>query len=307
MLHPAVINTYNLLLLYAKFYGDIKSKIMSRIIVQDLLENAIDSLCESALKYKEGKEGKNKSYKFAVLNFTHFIELILKHYIAYKDEKRIYKKSSLAKSKKPITIGFIDCINFIQNENPNTISLELKKDIEWLKKLRNQILHYKFTMDIEQVEFTLGRSFWSIMEFLKNHTEIDIHKKIPVNVKNTFEPLSAAYKRLLEEAVEETSSILDYIYRDGNYYNLSEDNCSECGNDTLVLDPESSSKLKCTFCGYECDAIFCDRCEKFIPLSEPADPSLHIPDEEDYHNAYKIFGKNKLCEGCFNYYIKFDD
>lgn len=307
MLHPAVINTYNLLLLYAKFYGDIKSKIMSRIIVQDLLENAIDSLCESALKYKEGKEGKNKSYKFAVLNFTHFIELILKHYIAYKDEKRIYKKSSLAKSKKPITIGFIDCINFIQNENPNTISLELKKDIEWLKKLRNQILHYKFTMDIEQVKFTLGRSFWSIMEFLKNHTEIDIHKKIPVNVKNTFEPLSDAYKRLLEEAVDEASLILDVEYRNSSRY-FCEDNCPECGNDdTLILHPESSKGLRCTFCGYEDDAIFCDRCEQFIPLSEPAYPSIHTPDEEDYPNAYKKFEKNKLCEGCFSYYVKFDD
>lgn len=135
----------------------------------DLLESALDSLSEALSKFEDGECGESKSYKFAVLHMAHLLELIFKYHVASKHKLLIYKDPFSQKLNEDKAIGLWECVNFINNENSNTISPDLKKDLEWIKKLRNSIEHHKFTMDVAEVRFTFGRLFRSVMEFLNEH------------------------------------------------------------------------------------------------------------------------------------------
>ena len=150
----------------------------------DLLDNALDSLAEALVKYKEGREDQNpKAYKFAVLHMSHFVELIFKYHLAEKHPLLIYTNPFAPKVDKNKTIGLWEAVNFINNEKSDALSQDFKTDLEWLKKLRNQIEHHKFVMDVDEVKTTIGRLFRSLMEFLEEYSDIDIASSIP---KKTF-------------------------------------------------------------------------------------------------------------------------
>lgn len=219
----------------------------------DLLENALDSLSEALSKFEEGEHGDPKSYKFAVLHLAHFIELIFKHHVASKHELLIYKEPFSPKLNKEKTIGLWECINFINNENSNTISPDLRKDLDWVKKLRNNIEHHKFTMDVAEVRVTLGRLFRSVMEFLNEHTAIDVKKYIPSHMKKSFEILSDEYAFSVQTAIKKADEIekenpVDCMDPDAESNRFD---CPECGHFTLVINNESSTGYCCTFCDNE--------------------------------------------------------
>ena len=117
----------------------------------NILENAIDSLTEALSKFQEGESGDNKAYKFAILHTSHFLELIFKHYIAQKHELLIYKNPFAQTLDKKSTITFWDAVNFISHETGAIKQNSgFRNDLEWLKKLRNDIEHYKFEMDVAE-------------------------------------------------------------------------------------------------------------------------------------------------------------
>jgi len=113
----------------------------------ELLDNALDSMSEALSKFEEADAGDHRAYKFAVLHMAHFIELMFKHHIASKHPLLIYKDPFSKKLDKNKTIGLWEVVNFINNESPDTVSPEFRKDLEWIKRLRNEIEHHKFAMD----------------------------------------------------------------------------------------------------------------------------------------------------------------
>ncbi len=219
----------------------------------DLLENAIDSLVEALAKFEEGENGEAKAYKFAVLHMAHFVELIFKHHIASKHPLLIYKDPFSAKLDKNKTITLWDAINFINNEAVEIVSSDLKRDLEWLKKLRNQIEHHQFTMEVPEVRATIGRLFRSVNEFLEKHTDIELETLIPDSTLNTFEVLSDEYKLKLQGALKEAEAIekaSPFDHKDPGA-RPSRLDCENCGNLTLVNLSESHSGYRCLVCDNE--------------------------------------------------------
>ncbi|PKD37912.1 hypothetical protein CWO84_21910 [Methylomonas sp. Kb3] len=232
----------------------------------DLLENALDSLGEALSKFEEGYEGEPKAYKFAVLHMAHFIELIFKHHIASKHPLLIYKDPFSKKLDKNKTIGLWECVNFINNEDSDTVSSELRTDLEWIKRLRNEIEHHNFTMDVGQVRNTMGRLFRSVMEFLEDQSDVDIEAKIPAQTRDTFKILSDEYEFSIRNAVRDAEAI-----EKANPIRYSSDLdtrpvrlvCPDCGHYTLALSSESGTGYRCTFCeNEESDELpgVCDIC-----------------------------------------------
>lgn len=220
----------------------------------DLLENALDSLSEALSKFEDGEDGEQKAYKFAVLHMAHFIELVFKHHIASKHPLLIYKDPFSKKLDLNKTIGLWECINFINNEDPETVSQELRRDLEWIKKLRNEIEHHKFTMDVPQVRSTIGRLFRSVMEFLDEHADLDIEENIPEHAKETFKMLSDEYEfsiRIAIKAADEVEEQNPIDYSSGPDADPVRLECPECGHFTLVLNEGSGTGYRCTFCENE--------------------------------------------------------
>jgi hypothetical protein len=231
----------------------------------DLLDNALDSLAEALAKFEEGDDGEPKAYKFAVLHMAHFIELIFKHHVAEKHPLLIYKDPFAKKLDKTKTIGLWDAVNFISNEAADSISTELRKDLDWIKELRNQIEHHKFTMDVPKVRTTLGRLFRSVLEFLQEHSDLDVEAEIPEGTLNTFRKLADEYEFRRQEAIKEADKIEEADVSDPSDPDIEPARlgCPSCDNPTLVKEEKSPTGYECLFCGnQESDEIpaYCDIC-----------------------------------------------
>ncbi|MES2939199.1 MAG: hypothetical protein V4864_16050 [Pseudomonadota bacterium] len=231
----------------------------------DLLENALDSLAEALSKFEEGDAGEPKAYKFAVLHMAHFIELIFKHHVAEKHPLLLYKDPFSKKLDKTKTIGLWDAVNFISNEGADSISAELRKDLEWVKDLRNQIEHHKFKMDVPEVRTTLGRLFRSVLEFLEEHSDIDVEAEIPAGTLDTFRKLADEYEFRRQEAIREADAIEEADTQDPSEPDIEPVRlgCPNCDNPTLVKNDQSSTGYRCLFCeNEESEDIpaYCDVC-----------------------------------------------
>lgn len=221
----------------------------------DLLENAMDSLEEALKKFEEGDAGDQKAYKFCVLHMAHFIELIFKHHITEKHPLLIYANPFAPKidASTAKTIGLWEAVNFINNEDKDAVAGDFRKDLEWLKRLRNDIEHHKFEMDVPTARITIGRLFRSVLEFLESYSVVDVEKRIPEATREIFKVLSDEYQFKLHDALKKADEIeaenpVDLMDPDADPARLD---CEGCGNSTMVVNKESRSGYRCTLCDNE--------------------------------------------------------
>lgn len=263
----------------------------------DLLENALDSLAEALAKFEDGDAGEPKAYKFAVLHMAHFIELVFKHHIAQKHPLLIYKEPFGQKLDRNKTITLWDAVNFINNEAAETVSKEFRADLEWLKRLRNEIEHHKFAMDVREVRITIGRIFRSVLAFLENYSDVEIESHIPVHTMETFSALSNEYEFRRRDALREAEGVEEANLRD---FSSGDDeppvrlDCPDCDNPTLVLNEGSSTGYRCTFCGNEeSDDLpaTCDICGVQTTVGE-----LDCWETEDGHREHRCY----YCSGRYH-------
>nr|WP_315231841.1 hypothetical protein [uncultured Albidiferax sp.] len=199
-------------------------------------QNAIDSLEEALACFKSGQGGKVKSYKFAILHMSHFLELTLKMYVATLEENLIFSKcfryaEKLADSDKTNILEAIEKLknnkfefqSLIKSEpNPHTITLDqamklakcekcsrtgvdfvgtdFSDDVNWIKGLRNNIEHYQFSLAPKEVRLTIGRLVRSSVEFVDIFGLFNLEEKIGKESLDIFNGLADEYIQSLTEA-----------------------------------------------------------------------------------------------------------
>lgn len=216
----------------------------------DIFDNAVDSLNEALRKYEEGEESGPRAYKFAVLHFAHFAELLFKYYVSKSHPLLIYKNPFSKKIDKENTIGLWDAIQFLRNEG-RSISPELLKDLEWMKSLRNDIEHSRFEMDVKEVRRTLGRLIRATEELNAELNLIRLVDHIEPDLFDTYDTLADEYRAQLAHARSEASEESE----DGEVFD-----CGICGESaTAVREDEGYS---CRFCGEIEELVQCFYCEE---------------------------------------------
>lgn len=246
----------------------------------DLLDNAIDSLNEALAKYQQGQAGDVKAYKFCVLHLSHFLELVLKHYVTLAHPLLIYK-NPFAKDfdDESQTIGLQEAINFLKNEGKE-LSEQFLKDLAWLKKLRNRIEHYKFEMEVAEVEATIGRLVRAFVEFDQAHANLELDDLIETGQYNLFLELADNYDLNLKKAENEVELECRVNHDDPDFQIY---HCDECGHDTMIPNRESETGYRCTFCGNEDSddmEIHCGLCD--MPWPKGLMKYLDWTDEGDF-------------------------
>lgn len=212
-----------------------------------LLENAIDSLREALQKFEEGSTTNISAYKFSILHFSHFFELLFKYYVTQAHPLLIYKNPFSKNIAKENTIGLWEAVQFLRNEGKE-IDKDFNNDLEWMKRLRNQIEHYKFEMDVVEVRRTLGRLIRATSEFNDEHSLLDITTLLGPTHLKIFNELDDEYKSNLATARFEAKSKT----QDGTH------ECYICGelNTAAIID----DKLECFFCGESEGILVCCQC-----------------------------------------------
>lgn len=221
----------------------------------DLLSNALDSFNESLSKYRAGQDGDARAYKFAILHFAHFLELLFKHYVTQAHPLLIYKNPFAANLDKQQTIGLWEAVQFLQNEG-HDFDAEFKSDLAWLKQLRNNIEHQHFQMDLPQVRNTLGRLTRALLEFNDSVSEFDVEDHIEAANLEVFETLSDEYKAAI--AAAEARAVEESDDQDSTL-------CHNCFNATAG---RIGNEFKCFYCDFTDSLKGCCVCGSTERLSE---------------------------------------
>ena len=257
----------------------------------NLFENALDSLNESLEKFKQGEKGDERAYKFCIQHLSHFMELIFKYYVYQCHPLLIYKNPFKKNIKEDdFTINLNDAINFLKNEGRD-LPVNFEKDIDWLKKLRNNIEHHKFSMSIDEVKITIGRLINSLVKFDKDNDNINIIEHISKKHYFLFFELGYSYEERLEKSLK---SALDYAYHPKHNTDNFAVTCEECNNETMIPEEDSDSGYRCSFCGTEDSdniEVLCTYCGSQSPKWQM---SSWYTDEAETDVTY-------MCPGCKRY------
>lgn len=244
----------------------------------DLYENALDSFNEALTRFKEGSGGNVKAFKFAIQHLSHSIELLFKSHIAQIHPLLIYKNPFTNKSlDREITIGLWDAVQFLKNSD-DPISKDFEADLLWLKKLRNEIEHSRFDMDVPTVRAAMGRLVESVKDF-HEHFDDDLAAFVTKENLPLFEELSDEYKRSLGEARAKASE----ISKDGETHDC--EFCSERGTGATV-----DGGITCQYCGETNRMIDCVRCGADELASDAT-----VWNDDDGRREY-------LCSSCYTHY-----
>lgn len=184
----------------------------------------------------------------------HFVELMFKHHLATVHPLLIYKEPFSRKLNPDKTIGLWDAINFIGNESPENISAEFRSDLEWIKRLRNDIEHHRFSLDVQQTRQTLGRLFRSVLEFIDFATDLEIEDLVSEDAKETFKILADEYEMGRRDAIRAAD---EFEQENSPDYSSDPDarpprvECLDCGNPTCVMNDDSPTGYRCLLCESE--------------------------------------------------------
>ena len=126
-----------------------------------LFDNAIDSLNESLQLFQSAKADGIRRYKFAILNFCHFTEILFKYFVSIESPDSLLYKTKKGEEK---TINFWKAVEVLEKKGVG-ITANLKRDLEWIKKLRNEIEHYEFRFSKNEVELFSGKIFSAILQY----------------------------------------------------------------------------------------------------------------------------------------------
>jgi len=165
-------------------------------------------------------------------------------------------------------------LNFIGNESPESISAEFRSDLEWIKRLRNDIEHYRFSLDVQQTRQTLGRLFRSVLEFVDFATDLKIEDLVSEDAKETFKILADEYEMVRRDAIRAAN---EFEQENSPDYSSNPDappprvECLDCGNPTCVMNDDSPTGYRCLVCesDYSDDIPgYCDICGVPATLGE---------------------------------------
>jgi hypothetical protein len=235
----------------------------------DIFANAVDSLNEGLRRYQEAHAGKVGAYKFAVLHFSHFLELLFKHAVASEHELLIYKNPASKNIAKESTIGIWESIAILKNSEHH-FEPELLADIEWLKQLRNDIEHYKFKMDVRQVRAALGRILRASTDFAVAAGTPAVADAVTIDCRDTFHTLLDEYREQLANARADAKEEAE---RDVTY-------CTFCGESDVAV--ERTDLVHCFFCAEDDPLHVCAICGEQHRESEMTVWNNDDPSQVDY-------------------------
>lgn len=244
----------------------------------DLYGNAIDSLDEGLRRFRQGQYGDLRSFKYAVLHMAHFMELLLKHAVAQEHELLVLKNPATRNRATEATISLHEAVRILQNAG-HDLQKDLVADLEWLKKLRNDIEHYSFDMDIRAVRQAIGRILRATSDFAHAASLTPLEESVQDEHKEML-------TTLLDEYTEQLSNAqADAALHAGDRGDVTY--CAQCGEQYVAVLEDQG--LKCYFCDEIEPLLECAVCAETYRESETRVWNDDNPNEKTY-----------ICDFCYD-------
>lgn len=247
--------------------------------MSEILDNALDSV-RMGLRHYLDAELETRD-KWAVLEFFHAIELLLKERLHREHPLLIYRNLDKPIGDDAQTVGLQEILGRFANVGVE-IPDEYRKILVDLQRRRNRIEHHRFAPDPSHRQ-VLGEALKFINYFLEEHLGEDFEDHVPSELFREAKELILSYETLLrraEAALEAARSRFDPKERSL----LDTGTCPECGNTTVLVG--TGDENVCYFCERPVVVSQCQECGEYFP-----------PDD--------LLGAG-ICHGCFSYKVSRD-
>lgn len=208
-----------------------------------LFKNSIDFLSKGIDDFIEGESSQDDWYfKYAIINISQGVELLLKHILLEKHKIFIYKDIDKDNDdeKNIKTVDFMTAINRINKLYEIKIS---DKQIEILTRVRdrrNDYMHYEVNIDnYHHAVAVVSKTFPVIDQLLQNYLETKLIDEIPSEIWEEFIKIDRIHKDYFNDLK-------------GRFELITLGNagvpCSVCGISALHTNNE---EVKCVYCQSE--------------------------------------------------------
>lgn len=212
----------------------------------NLLENAIDSL-EESIEYYNSAVDNESQYKFTVLLFHHFVELIFKYFVSNENPLLCFVKpatQNVYSTGKTITLN--DVIQILKNANFD-IDKNITFQIKHLTNIRNKITHYEFEYKTDTIRDCIVNIFSGIENLYKTILDKDIKDKLSEEAVRLLDDIRDEFHRKVHLAETKAEEL--------HGGEISE--CPECGAMTWFAETEYcylcektiKKEIECSGCG----------------------------------------------------------
>lgn len=250
----------------------------------NLLENSYDFLNESL--YYAGKADmgdETKAWKMAIINVVQSMELMFKEclrrvhpILVHENIDRISQTSVKTVS---LSLAFERIINILKLD----LSENEKRDINLAIKLRNEMMHYQFTLTHEEAKTKYAMMYKFLSSFHEKYFKSDLHSKINKTLWNVEENIIYfANNFVFYNGVEVTKEYIEDIKRcqhikvytiEGLPYQRIKYGEEHIHNSTYNVDLNSSLQVRiCYDCSVKagqyhvigCDWEICPKCYRQV-------------------------------------------
>lgn len=246
--------------------------------MSDILENALDSL-EMGVSHFLDKKLATRD-KWAILEFFHTIELLLKERLSQENPLLIYRNIDKKIGPDSQTVGLQEILARFENLDIE-ISKEYRKILVDLQGRRNRIEHHRFVPD-KSDRRVLGEALKFITYFLEEHLGEDLEDHLPTKHFKEVKQLVYEYDDLLRKA-QSSISTARHRYDAKEQSMLDTGTCPECGHETVLITPDGEPF--CHYCDEEVSVTTCDSCGSYLPAE-------HLT--------------GGICQNCFDYKMSRD-
>lgn len=250
-----------------------------------LLENARDSLHHAVEHIAHDGIDDVGNIKRAIIDVFHATELLLKERLYRINPALVCRDIDSPTLRYSKTVNVYVALNRLRNLDNRPLLRRMSPTIMRCKEIRNDIVHYKFTVKVFEAKAILGKMLSLIFLFSKKVLNVDMETELRSNEKWLTLVDMADFWKAHKDAVEK-----DLIKKKAKVKK-----CPYCEANTFDLGSGS-----CALCGHDDTLINCYYCEKVIWRGK-----AEYMDELDEKGGSDYFGMPNLkqvptCEKCWS-------
>ena len=198
-----------------------------------LFDNAIDYLNQSFHQYELGSLTGGAHLKYAITNFSQFLELICKHLL-------IVDKDNKPSSDEIQKMIFQRVLELLRDNQQHPLPQALFSAIENFKNIRNKIVHGKFEIKPYEVRGYTAAILGEFSKYATSSGNLDIAAKVASEHRLLFKHLCDSKAVKLEIAQDKALELSDAQVAYG---------CYPCGQNRVAA--RLGNKVVCQYCGHE--------------------------------------------------------
>jgi hypothetical protein len=218
-----------------------------------LFDNALDSLRHGLHHYREGWNDQ-RNYKYAFTHVFHAVVLFLKERLSRDHPSLIYDK---VEEPSGNTVGYEQAVKRLRNACGVEISQEEETRLAKLRAVRNQVEHFRVTIDQRHAGSIIGGVLPFIRRFLIAELDTDLKEYLDTDDWDTFLEI----EEIRDQVYQEVQARLDSYGKER--LGMEVFDCPACWlSETCIEDegPSGEPVFKCLVCNRDFEITGCDWC-----------------------------------------------